>query len=106
MKLDTAETPVPQATPTDGAVAAPPQAVDPDYQAYLAWKKQQEALKAAEAKANAPLEYYVWLADGDVIKVKADEFPPSLSVDHLGHYEKNGHSYRVVAVHPVEEKVG
>ena len=91
----------------DGAVSAPPQAAaDPDYAKYLEWKKQQEALAAAQAKANAPAEYYVWLADGDVVKVKADDFPVSLTVDHLGHYEKNGHSYRVVAVYPVEEKVG
>lgn len=98
-------------TPNDtpnGAASAPPQAAgaDPDYAKYLEWKKQQEALAAAQAKANAPVEYYVWLADGDVVRVKADDFPVSLTVDHLGHYEKNGHSYRVVAVYPVEEKVG
>lgn len=112
MNLVTEHAPDGGNAPEDGSVKAPekpvetPATADPDYAKYLEWKKQQEALAAAQAKANAPAEYYVWLADGDVVKVKADDFPVSLTVDHLGHYEKNGHSYRVVAVYPVEEKVG
>jgi hypothetical protein len=44
---------------------APAPAPDVDYEEYKAWKAQQEA----NAEAAKPAEYYVHLADGQVVQL-------------------------------------
>jgi membrane protein involved in colicin uptake len=48
-------------------------------------------------------ESYVWLANGDVLRVKNEDIPQG---GHLtnGHWQRGDKVYQVVGVYPVEEK--
>lgn len=74
---------------------------DADYQAFLQWKAAQQAPAQPESDA----EVYVWLANGDVERVKESDLPGSAGTNALhGHYVKDGKTYQIVAVHPVESE--
>lgn len=78
------------------------------YQAFLAWERSQANQPAAAPER--PEEWYVHLANGDVKRVKESDFPDSLTVDTLGHYETNGPNgidvHHVIGVYPVEINTG
>jgi|SRR5712672_1779777 len=48
-------------------------------------------------------ESYVWLANGDVLRVKNEDIPQS-GHQTLGHWQRGDKVYQVVGVYPVEEK--
>lgn len=108
MNLVTEHAPDGGNAPVEPAPEAPVAPVTPvadaDYEAFKAWQREKAAQAAADAAANAPTEFYVWLCNGDVSRVKETDFPVSLTRNG-GHFEKDGNSYRVVGVYPVEEKV-
>lgn len=77
-------------------------ATDADYQAFLAWKASQGAQTAPVS--DAPQEVYLWLANGDVVRVELPDAPTASGTNATyGHYAKDGKVYLVVAQYPVEE---
>lgn len=74
---------------------------DADYQAFLQWKAAQQT----PAQPESDVEVYAWLANGDVVRVKQSDLPGTAGTNALhGHYEKDGKTYQIVAVYPVESE--
>lgn len=69
----------------------------------------ETATQDAPATVMVPVEdphFYVWLANGDVIRVKESDLPGSAGTNAAhGHWQKDGNVYLIVAVYPVEDKV-
>jgi hypothetical protein len=72
---------------------------DADYEAFKAWKVQREAEREAAKPKDA--EWYVHLANGDVVRVKESDVP---GAESLAHFIKDGHAHTVIGVYPVESK--
>lgn len=79
-------------------------------------KKAEKARKAAArsdqekrhdgANSTEKATHYVHLANGDVERVNEKDLPVASGTNAtMGHYEKNGHSYLVIGVYPVEDAV-
>ena len=58
----------------------------------------------ATGKPEIPVQdVYVWLADGSVERVSEDELPGAAGTNAAhGHYVRDGHTFLIVAVYPVE----
>lgn len=72
-----------------------------DYRSFLAWKNEQAAKNTAQTPEDEDPEVYMWLANGDVKRIKTSELPTG-GHQHHGHYEDGNKVHTVVAVHPVE----
>jgi hypothetical protein len=63
---------------------------------------------AAQAAADEPepeTEYYVWLADGSVVRVKETDLPGHAGTNALhGFFKRDGFNFVIVGVYPVESK--
>lgn len=75
-----------------------------DYDAFIAWKRKNEAEAAAKREAEAPAEYYVHLANGDVVRLNDTEFPDGTHAASVRHLVKDGYAHHVIGVYPVETK--
>lgn len=65
---------------------------------------RSEANKPKEAK---PAEFYVHLANGEVVRVKEDDVPTSAGTNATnGYHTKDGNVFFVTGVYPVESKAG
>lgn len=75
---------------------------------YRAIRKNQiqqiNAISNADGTPEVPdQDVYVWLADGSVERVSEKELPGSAGTNALnGHFVRDGHTFLIVAVHPVE----
>ena len=55
---------------------------------------------------NAPAKWYLWLSNGDVETVDADQIPgPAGAQSPHGFWTKDGHTYEVVAAYAVPESL-
>lgn len=63
-------------------------------------------ITATTPAPKVEVHFYVWLADGSVIRVKEDDLPGSAGAGApLGHWQRDNNVYQIVAVYPVEDVV-
>lgn len=65
-----------------------------------------DAPKAKAAAAPPEPQYYVWLANGDVKRVKESDLPTPAGTNAVfGHWQEGSKVYTIIGVYPVEDVV-
>jgi hypothetical protein len=64
---------------------------------------KQDKPKAADPDAGLVTQSYVWLANGDVLRVENEDLPLG-GHQTLGHWQRGDKVYQIVGIYPVEEK--
>jgi hypothetical protein len=68
-------------------------------------KSLNAAAAAQPEEPEAEAEYYLWLADGSVERVKESEVPGHAGTNALhGYFKRDGSNFVIVGVYPTESK--
>ena len=87
----------------DGSIQAVAKADIKDV-SEIATATQNIAATAAPVKVDQ--HFYVWLADGSVVRVKESDLPVAAGTNAtLGHWQRDNSVYQIVGVYPVEDIV-